>query len=78
MVDLCLRTVTFRGADLPPRATLEDVLSSLLCSLGDDIAFKVKSVQFCPNKIFKVTFTDGLLKGRFQKEGVFMAYTVRL
>ena len=70
MVDLCLRTVTFRGADLSPGATSADVLSSLLCSLGEDIALKVESIQFCRNKYFKVTFTDGLLKGRFEKEGV--------
>ena len=79
MVDLCLRTITFHGADLPPCATSADVLSSLLCSLGEDIALKVESVQFCPNKYFKVTFTDGLLKGRFQKEVLLlMGSTVQL
>ena len=69
MVDLCLKTVAFRGADLNPKLSTDEVLNLLLLSLGEN-ARLVLSVQFCPGKVFKVTFKNGELKGKYQNEGI--------
>ena len=71
MVDTCFKTVTFRGADINPRLTSEEVLPLLFVTLGIN-ACQVDAVQYCPNKVFKVTFKTGELKGKYQKEGVYV------
>lgn len=69
MVDLCLKTVAFRGADLNLRLKPDDVLPLLFLSLGANL-LQVDTVQFCLNEVFKVTFKTSELKGKYQREGV--------
>lgn len=71
MVDTCVKTVTFRGTDINTKLSTEQVLSFIFVGLGVD-AHQVDAVQFCLNRAFKVTFKSGALKGKYQREGVYV------